>query len=61
MEFRIRNPQTLRYRISVYDSERKVWVVKKSGLKKQDAEEVVADLFSIGINARMYANGKRKN
>lgn len=56
MEYRVRNPQTLRYRVIIYDPKRKVWIVKKSGLIKQEAEKVVADYFSLGINARMKAN-----
>ena len=56
MEYRVRNTQTLRYRVVIFDSKRKVWVVKKSGLNKQEAEKVVSDYFILGINARMKAN-----
>lgn len=56
MDFKERNPKSLRYRIVIFDPVTKQWIVKKSGLKKDDAEEVVADYFSLGINARMYAN-----
>lgn len=54
--FKVRNPQTIKFRVITFDPKRKVWVVKKSGLNKQEAEKVVSDYFSLGITARMKAN-----
>ena len=56
MEFRIRNPLSLRYRIIVFDDTRKVWVVKHSGVTKAAAQELVKKYIDVGYKARIKAN-----
>ena len=56
MEYRERNPQSLRYRVLVYDDSRDVWTVKHSGLKKQDAQKYCKYYYNKGLDARIKAN-----
>ena len=60
MDFKVRNPLSLRYRIIVFDEVRKVWVVKHSGITKQKAQELVKKYIDYGSKARIKANEVKK-
>lgn len=56
MDYRVRNPQTFRYRVVVFDEDREVWIVKASGVTKQEGMQIVKQYYDKGITARIKIN-----